>query len=126
MRAPQGALSLVNFERLGKILQHEIQLGCANKGVIGGLESFVAHWQTESLAAGATGEEQARINSVVSAIEGYANLDPIERNRVLTEVLNGFTSARAESRSPAAQPAPVMTAPAMAQRPAQPEKVPDS
>jgi ATP-dependent DNA helicase RecG len=100
-------------------------LGCTNKGVIGGLESFVAHWQSESLASGATSEELTRISTVVSAIEGYANLDPIERNRVLNEVLRGFAPPRAESRSPAGQPAPVMAVPAIAKSPTHTELAPN-
>src|SRR5439155_23739787 len=86
-RRLRKALGLVNYDRLVKILQHELSLGCTNKAVINGLESFVSHWQNESLAQGVSLEEQARVQQLVQSLSTYSASDPSERAQMLSTLL---------------------------------------
>jgi len=95
----------VEYDKLTKILQYEIQRGCYNKAVITGLEPFVAHWQEESLARGASEQDRLRILGIVDALKGYAELDPADRLHLLTKLLDRIDKATSAALPPAASPA---------------------
>jgi ATP-dependent DNA helicase RecG len=89
--------ALVDYDKLNKILQHELQLGCTNKAVITGLETFVVHWQDESLARGVGEDDHSQILGIVEALSGYSELNPADRARVLTGLLERLgTAARTD------------------------------
>jgi len=91
---------LINYDRLERILQHEMRSGCTNRAVINGLESFVAVWREQSLAQ-AGDDERARINAIASGLDGYGALETAQRQERLQNVL----AQLAESK-PAAPPRP--------------------
>src|SRR5207253_421045 len=78
---------LVNFDTLVKIVQHELNIGCTNKAVISGLESFVYRWQSDALAKGASPEERARVQAIVQSLSAYSTSDASQRAQMLSTVL---------------------------------------
>ncbi|MBC7316843.1 MAG: hypothetical protein H5T70_10525, partial [Chloroflexi bacterium] len=76
------------FEKLGRILQLELEQGCRNRAVIGGLERFLAYWQKQALEEQATGALAAglRVEEVLEALRDY-NAQPVATRREIVASL---------------------------------------
>ncbi len=75
------------LDTITKILQLEMQKGCNDKAVIGGLEKFVAGWQNGALARATSDEQRAQIARVVESLQGYADLRIAERRQRVDHLL---------------------------------------
>jgi ATP-dependent DNA helicase RecG len=81
------------LDNLIKILQHELQKGCQDKVVIGGLDKFIANWQTHALAHATSDTEKAQAAQVIQALEGYGASEPHARQHTITNLLRTLGSA---------------------------------
>lgn len=91
------------FEKLGRILQLELEQGCRNRAVIGGLERFLVFWQKQALEEVSAGAPTAslRIEEVLEALQGYAEKPTAVRREVVAALLAALSS-RGETASESA------------------------
>lgn len=109
------------FEKLGRILQLELEQGCRNRAVIGGLERFLAYWQKQALEEQASGAPTAglRVEEVLEALRDYDAQPVANRREIVASLLaslprpQGSASAGKENaHSPVLQKAAPSPAPA--------------
>ncbi|MBI5877013.1 MAG: ATP-dependent DNA helicase RecG [Chloroflexi bacterium] len=100
---------MINYERLERILQHELRSGCGNRAVINGLESFVLVWREQSLAQSTGDDERARVGAIAAGLDGYAALEVPQREESLRRVLSMLADGGPVARAPTAASQPPQT-----------------
>ena len=118
------------YQKLDKILRAEIEGGCQNRVVIGGLEALAPHWRAEALAGVQDELTATTIERIAAELSGYASADPRARQERIGSILallekapvapqNGRPAVR-ERASSAHSPA------AAAPEPASPRRAPSA
>lgn len=114
---------MISTDTLVKILSHEGQTDFTDRAVGGGLEAFVARWQSDALERTSDQRERELYVRARAVIHGYAERSPAERKPMVAEVMEiartlSQTGARPTSaRAPAPEPALVVEGAIMQREP---------
>ncbi len=92
-----------SIEKLLKILKLETELGYDNRAVVGGLEKFLPNWENEARSTGLDGE---LIQTVISKIKEYRDLDLEGRSTLLNDLQSVLRSAQPAQPFEPARPRP--------------------
>jgi len=106
------------LEKLSKILNLEEQTGFQNQAVIGGLDKFADHWQSEAAAECPDSDGQALVEQVAGLMRKYSDRPTLEGRQETVNTIRRMMERIAESPSapqaqaePGARPQPDSPAP---------------
>ena len=106
-----------SIDKLLKILKLETELGYDNRAVVGGLEKFLPNWENEARSSGINSD---LIQTVISKIEEYRDLDSEGRSTLITDLQSMLRIAQpTQSAGPALGSRPQRPYPAENQQPPQ-------
>ena len=111
-----SALSL--FQKLEKVLLLETSLGCTDEAVIGGLDSFVAHWRDEAQQGTFEPAVDQFISETGALLETYSVESVSRRREMIEDVLGKWVHLEPQVSSEEAEASsPEITQPAKAAPP---------
>ncbi len=92
---------LSSIEKLLKFFRLEIERGYDNRAVVGGLDKILPSWENE---ARANRIEEETIQSVLSALRTYPDLQPAEREELLKRLVGQLENAPVQPGPASAEP----------------------
>jgi len=90
------------FTSLKKILDLELQRGCQNDAVVGGLDRYAEQWQSQAIDATSGREQTRRVEQIADALMGYPLLPGGARRstiRNIQESLSSLSQDRSKAQS---------------------------
>ena len=81
------------IEIIHKPLEKEIETGCLDRVVVGGIEDYMHDWSAKALEQ-ATGEQKGFFKELATLFDGYGKLQPLERKSTAEQALRMVAAIR--------------------------------